>query len=108
MALLSARQQQMIDFIREYHLDRSYMPAVRDIQAACGISSTSVVDYNMRILEREGYVKRFPDISRGLELVGEEHAAHGPRDRVHLYRMQGKDQCGHDGARNRQAETTAE
>jgi repressor LexA len=70
----------MLDFIREYHLDRSYMPAVRDIQAACGISSTSVVDYNMRILEREGYVKRSPDISRGLELVGEEHAAGGPRD----------------------------
>lgn len=70
MAKLNDRQQQMLDFIREYHLDRSYMPSVREIQMACGLSSTSVVDYNLRILEREGYVRRSPDISRGLELVG--------------------------------------
>jgi SOS-response transcriptional repressor LexA len=69
-ATLNARQQQILDFIREYHLDRSYMPSVREIQMACGLSSTSVVDYNIRILEREGYLRRSPDISRGLELVG--------------------------------------
>jgi repressor LexA len=72
MALLNARQQAILDFVREYHLDRSYMPSVREIQAACEISSTSVVDYNLRILEREGFVRRSPDISRGLELVGTE------------------------------------
>jgi len=70
MAQLNARQQQILDFVREYHLDRSYMPSVREIQTACDISSTSVVDYNLRILEREGMVRRSPDISRGLELVG--------------------------------------
>ena len=72
MAKLNDRQQQMLDFIRDYHLDRSYMPSVREIQIGCALSSTSVVDYNLRILEREGYVRRSPDISRGLELVGEE------------------------------------
>ena len=76
MAQLNARQQQILDFVREYHLDRSYMPSVREIQTACDISSTSVVDYNLRILEREGMVRRSTDISRGLELVGayEAHA----------------------------------
>jgi repressor LexA len=74
MAPLNTRQQQILEFVREYHLDRSYMPSVREIQTACDISSTSVVDYNLRILEREGIVRRSPDISRGLELVGEsEH-----------------------------------
>jgi repressor LexA len=70
VATLNTRQQEILDFVREYHLDRSYMPSVREIQAACEISSTSVVDYNLRILEREGFVRRSPDISRGLELVG--------------------------------------
>lgn len=70
MAPLNGRQQEILEFVREYHLDRSYMPSVREIQAACDISSTSVVDYNLRILEREGFVRRSPDISRGLELVG--------------------------------------
>ena len=69
MTLLNPRQQEILDFVRGYHLDRSYMPSVREIQAACDISSTSVVDYNLRILEREGFVRRSPDISRGLELV---------------------------------------
>ena len=71
MAVLKGRQQQILDFIRDYHLDRSYMPSIRDIQNACEISSTSVVDYNLRLLERDGYVRRSPEISRGLELVGE-------------------------------------
>ena len=35
-----------------------------------GISSTSVVDYNLRVLEREGHIRRDREVSRGLELVG--------------------------------------
>lgn len=70
MAKLSHRQQQILDYVQAYHDEHSYMPAVREIQTACDISSTSVVDYNLRILEREGYLRRAPDISRGLELIG--------------------------------------
>ena len=72
MPTLSTRQEQILAFVRGYHADHSYMPSVREIQAACDISSTSVVDYNLRLLERDGYVRRAPDISRGLELVGAE------------------------------------
>ncbi len=72
MATLSPRQERMLAFIHEYHDDHSYMPSVREIQSACDISSTSVVDYNLRLLERDGHVRRSPDISRGLELVGVE------------------------------------
>jgi len=42
---------------------------VRDIQKACGISSTSVVDYNLHILQRERHLRRIPDVARGLELL---------------------------------------
>ncbi len=71
MPSISTRQQQILDFLREYHTDRSYMPSIREIQLACSISSTSVVDYNLRLLERDGYIRRSPDISRAIELVGE-------------------------------------
>ena len=74
MPAISSRQQQILDFLREYHTDRSYMPSIREIQLACGISSTSVVDYNLRLLERDGYIHRSPDISRAIELVGESEA----------------------------------
>jgi repressor LexA len=75
MANISARQQQILNFIRDYQREHSFAPSVRDIQGGCSISSTSVVDYNLRILQREGYVRRTADVSRGLELIGDAPSA---------------------------------
>ena len=72
MAKLSPRQARILEFISDYRRTHSYPPSVRDIQAGCSVSSTSVVDYNLRILQREGYIRRAPDVSRGLELLGGE------------------------------------
>ncbi len=66
---LSSRQQQIIEFIRRFLADRHYPPTIRDIVAGCGISSTSVVEYNLKILDREGYIRRHPEVSRGIELL---------------------------------------
>ena len=66
---LSPRQGKMIEFIRDFMDERQYPPTVRDIQAGCDISSTSVVDYNLNILQREGYLSREASVSRGLELL---------------------------------------
>ncbi len=78
MTKLSARQHGILDFIRAYHEEHRFMPSVREIQTACDISSTSVVDYNLRILQREGQIRRSPDISRGLELMDGTSPVHGP------------------------------
>ncbi len=69
MKTLSSRQKQIIEFISGFSLKRSYPPTVRDIVNGCGISSTSVVVYNLDILEREGYLRRHPGVSRGIELI---------------------------------------
>lgn len=37
--------------------------------SGCGISSTSVVDYNLNILEREGFIRRRREVSRGIDLI---------------------------------------
>ena len=66
---LSPRQQRMLEFIRDFMDDHHFPPTVRDIQAGCEISSTSVVDYNLHIMQREGYLKRLPEVSRGIELL---------------------------------------
>ena len=63
---LSSKQQQIIDFISRFLTDKQYPPTIRDIVTGCGLSSTSVVDYNLKILEREGYVRRHPEVSRGI------------------------------------------
>ncbi len=73
---LSARQERIVEFIRRFLRENGLPPTVRDIQKACGVSSTSVVDYNLRLLERDGYIRRKPDIARGIELSDEPSPAH--------------------------------
>ncbi|MCR4393334.1 MAG: transcriptional repressor LexA [Dehalococcoidales bacterium] len=69
---LSPRQQKILSFIRAFLMERSYPPTIRDIVKGCGISSTSVVDYNLGILEKEGYIRRHRDVSRGIELLRDD------------------------------------
>ena len=69
MTTLSPKQQQMAKFIHSFWEDRGYPPTIRDIVKGCGISSTSVVNYNLNILEREGYIRRHSEVARGIELM---------------------------------------
>ena len=69
MSELSAKQTLIVDFIREFIEEKDYPPSIRDIQIGCGISSTSVVDYNLRRLEEKGLLRRDREVSRGIELL---------------------------------------
>lgn len=70
MKRLSDKQSRILDFLNRFQRERDYPPTVREIQSGCDISSTSVVEYNLRILEREGYFERDREISRGIKLRG--------------------------------------
>lgn len=65
---LSKKQILIINFIRSFADEHGLPPTIRDIQKGCKISSTSVVDYNLRVLERDNHITRRPDIARGIEL----------------------------------------
>ena len=47
---LTQRQKKMLAFIREFTAQHSCPPGIREITGACRISSTSVTDYNLRLL----------------------------------------------------------
>lgn len=66
---LSARQQKMLDMIQNFTTTNGYPPTIRQIGQTAGISSTSVVSYNLRILQQKGYILRDQEVSRGLRLV---------------------------------------
>ena len=68
---LSDRQQAILDFIREFSARSKYPPTIREIGRHVGITSTSVVNYNLNILEQKGFIERDREKSRGLKLVGE-------------------------------------
>jgi repressor LexA len=76
---LSSKQRCIVNFIRRFWLDNSYPPSIRDIVAGCNLSSTSVVDYNLNVLEKKGYLRRHREVSRGIELLTRPQA---PKDRV--------------------------
>lgn len=71
---LSRRQQEILDFIVAYIDGHGYPPAIRDIQHGCDISSTSVVDYNLKQLVEKGVIRRSQDIARSIEVVGHQKA----------------------------------
>ncbi|HHB91570.1 MAG TPA: repressor LexA [Anaerolineae bacterium] len=66
---LRPRQKAMLEFIRKFIEEHDYPPTIREIGAAVGISSTSVVNYNLNQLEEKGYIVRNREVSRGLRLV---------------------------------------
>ena len=66
------RRQRILGFIQEFYLENGIPPTVRDIQKACDISSTSVVDYNLDKLEQAGYINRRPDVARGIKILDQD------------------------------------
>src|SRR6266496_232493 len=75
MRKLSERQRRILDFVARYTGEHGYPPSIREIGQAVGISSTSVVDYNLKALERSGLIRRDREVSRGLGLVDQAPAA---------------------------------
>ena len=74
---LTQRQSRMLAFIRDFTVRNSYPPTVREIAGGCDISSTSVVDYNLRHLEKQDCLTRVPGLSRSIVLTerGKSEAA---------------------------------
>ncbi len=78
MHALSERQRRILDFIGRFQQQHGYPPTIREIGQAAGISSTSVVDYNLKVLEREGLLRRDREVSRGL-IASAHHAIRSTR-----------------------------
>jgi repressor LexA len=57
---LSERQLKVLEAIRGWMSDHGYPPSVREIGDAVGLTSTSSVAYQLRVLERKGYLRRDP------------------------------------------------
>ena len=48
----SDKPERILTFLRKFMGENGYPPSVRDVVDGCKLSSTSVADYNLRILER--------------------------------------------------------
>jgi repressor LexA len=69
MSNLSPKRKRILDFIAGFIREKDYPPSVRDIVKGCGISSTTVVQYYLNVLERDGYIRRNRGTSRSISLI---------------------------------------
>ena len=74
----SEKREKIIDFIRDFYDDRGYTPTVRDIQKGCGLSSTAVVQYHLKVLESEHQIERDSKVFRSIQLPDRRNTIHVP------------------------------
>jgi repressor LexA len=68
-AVLTARQQRILDFISETVRERGYPPTVREIGEAVGLTSSSSVHAQLANLERLGLLRKDPTKPRAMALA---------------------------------------
>ena len=68
---ISAKQSEILEYIKEQILSKGYPPAVREICNAVHLKSTSSVHSHLETLEKNGYIKRDQTKPRAIEIVDE-------------------------------------
>jgi len=71
---ITARQRRVLDYIKRYFDEHQEAPTIAEIGKVFGMSSSASVHHVVSILEREGFIRRIPNVSRGIELVETESA----------------------------------
>ena len=66
---ISAKQQEILEYIKSQILERGFPPAVRDICEAVHLKSTSSVHSHLETLEKNGYIRRDPTKPRAIEIL---------------------------------------
>ena len=70
MAKLTAKQQQIYNYIVKFTSDHGYPPSVREIGAAVGLKSPSTVHFHIKGLEEAGVLIKAEGKTRALTLPG--------------------------------------
>jgi repressor LexA len=74
---LTARQQEIWQFLVDYVDRHGYPPTVREIGEAVGLASPSTVHAHLANLERAGLLRRDPTKPRALDLIGHRRESRG-------------------------------
>ena len=69
---ITAKQQEILEYIKDQQLKRGYPPAVREICDAVNLRSTSSVHAHLETLEKNGYIRRDPTKPRAIEIIDDD------------------------------------
>ena len=68
---ITAKQREILEYIKNEILNKGYPPAVREICEAVKLKSTSSVHAHLESLEKNGYIRRDPTKPRAIEIMDE-------------------------------------
>jgi repressor LexA len=71
---ISAKQKEILDYIKDEILLKGYPPTVREICEKVGLRSTSSVHSHLSTLEENGYIRRDPTKPRAIEIIDDDFA----------------------------------
>ena len=69
---ISAKQLEILEYIKSQILERGFPPAVREICEAVNLKSTSSVHSHLETLEKNGYIHRDPTKPRAIEILDDD------------------------------------
>lgn len=65
----------ILDFILDFKKKHDYSPTIREIQDGCELSSTSVVEYHLDALIKDGAIAKDANKARSITLIGGKNVA---------------------------------
>ncbi len=68
--ILTDRQQEVLDFLRDYQGEEGVYPSTREIQEHFGFASQTAAMSHLRALERKGALQRMPRKARAVRIAG--------------------------------------
>lgn len=68
---ITAKQREILEYIKKQIVNKGYPPAVREICEAVHLKSTSSVHSHLETLEKNGYIRRDPTKPRAIEIIDE-------------------------------------
>lgn len=69
---ISAKQEEILEFIKSEIINKGYPPAVREICEAVHLKSTSSVHSHLETLEKNGFIRRDPTKPRAIEIIDDD------------------------------------
>src|SRR6185436_2593454 len=77
---VTAKQKRIFEFIRRYIESNQEAPTIAEIGRQFQMRSSASVHAVLVALEREGLIKRIPNVSRGIEIVQQEESDDDDKD----------------------------
>lgn len=90
METLTKRQNDILDYIKNYIVDHGYPPTIREIGKDLGLSSPATIHAHLSNLEKKGFIKKEGTKNRALELLVENEYAKPQNDLIAEVPLLGK------------------